>query len=145
MRTTNRKLLLLITAFVEAATGLCLLILPAVLFVMLLGVEQAAVDARFVARIAGAALLAIGIASWMTSSDISTPAQLGLITGILVYDAAAAMLLAYAGIALNMTGILLWPAVALHAVLAVWCFRCLCSDGIAQARGEVVDRRTPKN
>jgi hypothetical protein len=124
----NQKLLLLVTALVEAATGLCLLVLPTVLLAILLGIEQATVDASFVARIAGAALLAIGIASWMARNDTRTPAQLGLLTGILVYNAVATILLAYAGAFLKMTGILLWPTVALHAVLAVWCFSCLHLD-----------------
>jgi len=127
MYATNRKLFLVTTAFVETATGLCLLILPAVLFAILLGLEHASAEATFVARIAGAALLAIGIASWMARTDTSTSAQLGLLTGILVYDTAASMLLAFAGAVLKMIGVLLWPAVALHTVLAVWCFSCLRS------------------
>ena len=135
MPATSRKLFLLVTAFVEAATGLGLLILPAALFAILLGLEQATVDAIFVGRIAGAALLAIGIASWMARSDTLTPAQSGLLTGILIYNAAASMLLAFAGAVLKMIGVLLWPAVALHAILTVWCFSCL----------RAVDRRTPKN
>jgi hypothetical protein len=125
MHATNRKLLLLITALVEAATGLCLLILPAMLFAVLLGLERATVDTIFIGRIAGAALLAIGIASWMARSDTPTPAQLGLLTGIFVYNTTTSMLLAFAGAVLKMVGILLWPAVALHAILAVWCFSCL--------------------
>ena len=63
MQATSRKVFLLVTAFVEAATGLGLLILPAVLFGVLLGVEQPTVEATLVGRIAGAALLAIGVAS----------------------------------------------------------------------------------
>ena len=125
MHATNRKLLLLITALVEAATGLCLLILPAMLFAVLLGLERATVDTIFIGRIAGAALLAIGIASWMARSGTPTPAQLGLLTGIFVYNTTTSMLLAFAGAVLKMVGILLWPAVALHAILAVWCFSCL--------------------
>ena len=131
MHATNRKLFLLVTAFVEAATGLCLLFLPAVLFAILFGLKEATVDAIFVGRIAGAALLAIGIASWMAKNDTLTPAQLGLLTGIFIYDAAASMLLAFAGAVLKMIGVLLWPAVALHAILAVWCFTCLRPDSIA--------------
>jgi len=88
MRATNRKLFLLVTAFFEAATGLCLLFVPAILFAVLFGLREATVDAIFVGRIGGAALLAIGIASWMARSDTLTPAQLGLLTGILIYDAA---------------------------------------------------------
>ena len=126
MHATARKLLLLITAFVEAATGVGLLLLPAAVFAVLLGLEHAAVEAILIGRLAGAALLAIGVASWMAAkTDVPTPAQLGLLTGILVYNVAAAMLLAFAGAVLKMVGVLLWPAVALHAILAVWCFCCL--------------------
>jgi hypothetical protein len=130
MHATSRKLLLLITAFVEAATGLCLLFLPAVLFAILLGLEPATADAIFFGRIAGAALLAIGIASWM-ARNASTPAQSRFLTGMLVYNVAASILLAFAGAVLRMTGVLLWPAVALHAILAAWCFTCLRSDSFA--------------
>jgi hypothetical protein len=140
MRARRRKLLLLVTAFVEAATGLCLLFLPTVLFAVLLGLEHASVDAIFVGRIAGAALVAISVASWMARADAFTAAHLGLLTGILIYDAAATMLLAYAGAVLKMIGVLLWPAVALHAILAVWCLSCLRPDSIARvSRGEAVD------
>jgi hypothetical protein len=109
MRATNRKLFLLITAFVEAATGFCLLLLPDVVFRLLLGVEQATAEAILVGRIAGAALLAIGVASWLARADASTPAQRGLLTGILIYDAAASMLLAFAGAILKLIGALLCP------------------------------------
>ena len=125
MQVRDCKLFLSATAVVEAATGLCLLILPAVLFAILLGLDNAAAAAIFVGRLAGAALLAIGVASWMARIDERTPAQLGLLTGILVYNVAATLLLAYAGAVLKMVGVLLWPAVAIHAFVAVWCFRCL--------------------
>jgi len=127
MHASNPKLFLATTAFVEAATGLCLLILPVVPFAILLGLEHASTEAIFIGRIAGAALLAIGIASWMARTDTLTRAQLGLLTGILVYDMAASILLVFAATVLKLIGILLWPAVALHAVLAIWCFRCLRS------------------
>jgi hypothetical protein len=140
MLPTNRKLLLLITAFVEAATGLCLLFLPAVLFAILFGLDPATADTIFVGRIAGVALLAVGIASWLARTATSTPAQRGLLTGLLIYNMAAAMLLAFAGAVLKMIGVLLWPAVALHAFLAVWCFCCLRPDTIAkEPHGEAVD------
>ena len=128
MHATNRKLLLLVMAFAEGATGLCLLVLPAVLLAVLLGVEQPTVDATFVGRIAGAALLAIGVASWMTRDDTGSAAPRGLLVGLLIYNAVVALLLAYAGAVLAMAGILLWPTVALHAILAMWCFMCLRPD-----------------
>ena len=125
MHVRDCKLFLSVTAVVEAATGLCLLILPAVLFAVLLGLDHATVDVIFIGRLAGAALLAIGIASWVARTDTRTPAQIGLLAGILSYNAAATLLLAYAGAVLKMMGVLLWPAVAIHAILAVWCFICL--------------------
>ena len=125
MYARNRKLLLLITALIEGATGLCLLFVPAALFAILLGLDHATVDAIFVGRLAGAALLSIGVTSWMARTDTRTPAQVGLLTGILIYNAAATLLLVYAGALLKMIGVLLWPAVAIHAMLAVWCFICL--------------------
>ena len=125
MYARDRRLFLSVTALVEAATGLCLLIVPAVLFIVLLGLDHATVDAIFVGRLAGAALLAIGIASWTARIDTRTPTQIGLLTGILVYNAAATLLLAYAGAVLKMMGVLLWPTVVIHAILSVWCFGCL--------------------
>jgi hypothetical protein len=42
---------------------------------------------------------------------------------------------------LKMMGVLLWPAVALHAILAVWCFSCLRSDSLGkEPHAEAVDR-----
>jgi len=131
MYATNRRLLLLMTALVEGATGLCFLILPAVLFETLLGIKHAGDDAIFVGRVTGMALLAIGTAAWMARTDTITRAQLGLLSGLLVYNAGTAILLAFAGTILKMAGILLWPAVVLHTALAVWCFSCLRTDGAA--------------
>jgi hypothetical protein len=132
MRATNQKLLLLTTAFLEAATGLGLIFLPAVLFAVLIGVDNPTVDAIFAGRIAGAALLAIATASWMARADTLSPALLGVVTGIFIYDAAASVLLAFAGAVLKMVGVLLWPAVAIHAILAVWCLWCLHINSIAK-------------
>ena len=54
-----------------------------------------------------------------------------LVMGALIYDLAAAALLACAGLFANLAGVLLWPAVALHAALAVWCvFAVLGPDSI---------------
>ena len=127
MSARSRRLLLLITALVEIPTGLCLLFLPGILFVMLLGLDHAASDTIFVGRLAGAALFAIGVASWIAGADTSTAAQSGLLAGVFIYNAAVAALLAYAGIVLNMAGLLLWLATAIHLVLAVWCLVCVRS------------------
>ena len=57
----------------------------------------------------------------LADKDQRTPAQLGLLTGILIYNVAVALLLGFAGTVLKMAGIALWPAVVLHTALAVWC------------------------
>jgi hypothetical protein len=102
-----------------------LLVLPSIPLALLLGVEGAAPETIVVVRLAGAALLAIGVACWGARNDHGRPAQLGLLAGVLTYDVAAAVLLAYAGFVLSMAGLALWPAVVLHAALAFWCLACL--------------------
>jgi len=79
----HAKLLLLVTAYLEAAAGLFLLLLPTVVFAVLLGLDHAAVDTIFVGRLTGTALLAIGIASWIARTGTLTQAHLGLLTGVL--------------------------------------------------------------
>src|SRR5262249_58657578 len=71
----HRTYLLLATALVEVVTGLLLLVWPAVPIALLLGVDQASSEALIAARIAGAALLAIGVACWLGRNDHSRPAQ----------------------------------------------------------------------
>ena len=117
--------LLLVTAVVEVAAGAGLLLAPAVVFDLLLGVSHPAPEAGFVGRVAGAALLAIGTASWLARKETGSPAGRGLLTAVLIYDAAAAALLAYAGSGLGMVGVALWPAVVLHTALGGWCAACL--------------------
>lgn len=113
------------TAVVEVGAGLALLLVPRATLGLLLGVEQAATETLLVSRVTGAALLAIGSASWLGRHDAGSPARLGLLGGILIYDLAAAALLAYAGTALGLGGVILWPVVALHGTFSVWGVACL--------------------
>jgi hypothetical protein len=121
----HRALLWIVTAVLEAGTGLALLIVPSVPLALLLGLTQAAPEAIFVSRVAGAALLAIGIACWLARGDKGSPAELGLLIGVLLYDVAAAGLLSCAALGLGMVGAALWPGVVVHTVLAGWCVACL--------------------
>src|SRR4051794_21546249 len=114
----HRTRLLAATAVVEVGAGLVLLLAPAVVFDLLIGASRQAVEALLVGRVADAALLALGVASWLERRE---PAPGGLIAGLLVYNATVAGLLVYAGLGLDMAGVALWPAVGLHAVMAGWC------------------------
>jgi hypothetical protein len=124
------------TAFVEVGAGVCFLFLPGVLFELLLGVSQAAPEAIILGRLAGAALLALGVASWLGRRAERGSARQGLLSGLLIYNGAAAALLVYAGLGLSMVGIALWPVVVLHTAMAGWCVLCfrIEPDGASQGR-----------
>ncbi len=92
-------------AVAEVATGLALLVAPSLVGQLLLG-DQLAGVAIPVARVAGIALLSLGIACWPGPP----------LVGMLTYSALVTLYLAYLGFA-GLSGILLWPAVVLHAIL----------------------------
>jgi hypothetical protein len=117
----HRSAFLILTALLEVGTGILLMCRPSVPLVLLLGASDVAPDTMVVAQIAGAALVSIGVASGLARNEPGA----AVVTGILIYDAAAAAILSYAGLFLNFAGIALWPAVALHSSLAVWCLFCL--------------------
>lgn len=119
------KALLVVTAVVEAATGLALALSPSVVVSLLLGSPLDTDTGLLVGRLAGAALLALGLACWLARPVEQRRAAAGLIAPMLLYNAAAVGLLAYARIGVGLSGIGLWPAVLLHGALAVWCFACL--------------------
>ena len=100
------KKVLIFAALAEAATGLALLLAPSLVGQVLLGAELTGL-AIPVARVAGMALVGLGIACWPGPPII----------GMLIYSALVTLYLAYLGIAGGPTGVLLWPAVILHAGL----------------------------
>jgi hypothetical protein len=119
------KQLFLVPAIAEVVIGLALLGLPAIVLAALLGIQSAALETQFVGWIAGAALLGIGVASFVARNDATLPAQRGLLTGILLYDVVVALLLVYATVGVQMAGSALWPAVVVHTLLAGWCVLAL--------------------
>ena len=129
------KKLLIVTALVETATGLMLLASPTRVVAFLLGASLDAPAALVVTRIAGAALLSLGCACWLARNDGPNRAVPGLVAAMLLYNCAAAAVLAHAGAVVGFAGILMWPAVALHVALAVWCIACLRSEPVNVADG----------
>jgi hypothetical protein len=91
----------------EIATGLALLLVPSLVGRLLLGEDLTGVAVP-IARVAGIALTGLGIACWP-----GTP-----LMGMLIYSAAVALCLAWVGLAGDLGGVLLWPAVAGHTALA---------------------------
>jgi hypothetical protein len=100
--------LLAVAAIAEALTGLALLIVPTLVGRLLLGAELAGVSIP-VARVLGIALIALGVCCWPGSTALC---------GMLTYGALVTVYLAYLGL-VGFTGILLWPAVVVHAILAI--------------------------
>ena len=103
------KNVLIFAAVAEAATGLALLIVPSLVGQLLLGEDLTGV-AIPVARVAGIALIGLGVACWPGPP----------LVGMLTYSATVTLYLAYLGFINGLTGIFLWPAVALHAILSVF-------------------------
>src|SRR5512143_842079 len=100
------KGVLILAAVGEAGTGLALLVVPSLVGRLLLGEELSGI-AIPVARVAGIALIALGVACWPGPPRV----------GMLIYSAAVTLYLAYAGFAGGLAGVLLWPAVGVHVIL----------------------------
>ena len=88
------KKVLIFAAVAEAATGLALLIVPSLVGQLLLGEDLTGI-AIPVARVAGIALIGLGVACWPGPP----------LVGMLIYSAAVALYLAYLGFAGGLTGI----------------------------------------
>jgi hypothetical protein len=118
------KRFLTLTAIIEAATGLALIAVPAIVVRLLLGAEISGASIPL-GRVAGAALLALGVACWLARDDTESRTARGLVVAMLTYNSVATAVLAFAGIGLGLHGVALWPAVILHAAMAIWCIVCL--------------------
>ena len=130
------RTLLMVTALAEAGVGLTLLLSPPLVARLLLGVPLDTPAALIVGRIAGAALLSLAIACWLARDDGSSRGARGVVLAMLLYNSAAGAVLANAAAAIRLVGVLMWPAVALHAVFALWCIACL-RTGSANVSGRV--------
>ena len=117
--------LLKLTALIEAATGLGLIAVPSVVVRLLLGSPLGTSAAVMLGRVAGAALLALGVTCWLARDDTQSRTARGLVVAMLMYNITATAVLAFASIGLRLHGVALWPAVVLHAVMAIWCIVCL--------------------
>ncbi len=109
-----RKLLALAAA-VEGATGLALMAYPPVVTLLLLG-DRVSGPGIAVGRVAGIALLSLGLACWPSGKvgGGRTPGHRALLT----YNLLVALYLLGIGIRGETLGKLLWPAFALHALVA---------------------------
>ena len=104
----NRMLSL--AAFAEALTGVALMAAPSIVGRLLLGEELSGV-AAVVARVAGIALVALGVACYPGEAASRR------LWGMLTYSLLAAFYLVYLGLGGEWVGRLLWLAASIHAAL----------------------------
>jgi hypothetical protein len=110
------KKLLALAAMGEAGTGLVLLVYPPIVVRLLFGAEIAGAG-EVMSRIVGISLIALGLACWPgreTGRRAAWP-----LCGMLTYSSLVMVYLVYIGLGDEWVGKLLWPAVAVHAVLTI--------------------------
>jgi hypothetical protein len=113
------------SAIAEAATGVVLALAPVLVTSLLFGADASRHWTPF-GRVAGVALLALGLACW-PGADVAvarTPAA----RAMLAYNPLIASYLVYLAAA-GVAGILLWPAVAEHAIVTLLLFVAWRNEG----------------
>lgn len=112
--------ILAFASIVEVATSFALLLWPALVIRLLLGVESVGATLA-IARLSGIALLTLGWACWPSRCGPQGPSN--ATRAMLAYNAAVALYLAGLGVVHAQVGLLLWPAVVLHAAVAALMLR----------------------
>jgi hypothetical protein len=109
------RVVMRLSAAIELVTGLTLLVIPGVVIRALIGADEGTASS-IVGRVLGGALVGLGIAG--ASARAGTPER-RIVLAYVVYNVSTAAVLAAASVAGTASGILLWPVVIVHAVLAV--------------------------
>lgn len=100
----------------EATTALGLVARPALIARMLFGAELSGVGIA-VGRFAGVPLLTIALMGWPKPSPPGERST--VIHAYFMYNVLATVFLVYTGVCRRTTGVLLWPAVVIHAIFAL--------------------------
>ena len=108
------RVLAALSAALEAATGVALIADPDLVAGVLLGVGITG-GGIVIGRVGGFALISLGLACWPRANDAGAQA----IWALLAYNLLAALYLGYLRIGGSFVSYLLWPAFALHALLAL--------------------------
>jgi hypothetical protein len=105
---------LLFSLVAEGTTGLVVVLAPGLVAQLLFGAEVVGAGVAY-GRLLGMALLALVIACWPHADAVARPA----LHAVLAYNLLAALYLGWLGVAHRPAGILLWPAVAEHVLVAL--------------------------
>jgi hypothetical protein len=104
--------ILALAALGEASFGLILLAYPPIVVRLLFDADIAGAGV-IMSRLAGVALIGLGVSCWPGNSPLQ-PTR-----GMLTYSILAMLYLIVVGLRSEPFGLLLWPAVAVHAALIV--------------------------
>ena len=115
MRTYGSRSVLGVAAAIEALTGLVLVLFPHALIRLLFDADASGI-AIVIGRVAGIALISLGLGCWMGRQEASRGWAL---SAMLTYNALVSIYLTLVGFGTEFVGMLLWPAAALHAALTV--------------------------
>ena len=106
--------ILALSSLAEIVTGVALVISPAFVVTSLIAPVTSALIIP-IARVAGIALIALGVACWAGWNRVAD----GAFRALLTYNLLVACYLAYLGTAGHLGGVLLWPAMILHTGVTV--------------------------
>lgn len=124
--TDNIRTLMRATAVLEGIAGIVLVVVPSFIVPILLNASLDDPIAVLFARLLGAALITIAIACWLSK----THRQSSLMTIALIgYNLIASCVFVYAALVEEMAGPGLWPCVALHVGLLIWCLIIVSQGG----------------
>jgi len=114
------------SAAVEAITGVVSIFDPSLVVWLLLG-AGAPLAGLAVARVAGFALLSLAVVCWPRHASETDVNRIAV--GLLTYNALAALFFLYLLIRGELVGPLLWPAMFVHATVAVLLVRVIAVAG----------------
>jgi hypothetical protein len=118
MSAPTQRQLLTIATVAECLAGLALMVTPDAIVRLLLGAEPGEVG-LMIARIAGVALLALGIACWGARASSGDAARASTLRAITVYNAGVGLLLIAFVATGKAYGVAVWIVGLLHLALAV--------------------------
>jgi len=107
-----------VTAGMEVGAGLALIVAPALVIRLLFGPSELQTGVA-IGRLAGAALVSLGAACWWARHDGGSAASRGLVSGLLIYNAAVVTLVLSGSF--GSLSPPLWAVVVVHGAMAIWC------------------------
>jgi hypothetical protein len=123
------KSLFIAESVVVGIMGSALILFPAGAPSLTFGSSLEGPVGTVIARGIGALLIVL---AWVWRNTSQSRPTNRLIGGMLLYDVGVGVVLLYSRFSDGLTGVLLWPTVALHLALGLWCLVCLIRDTRSQ-------------